>query len=87
LAFQGKLWPAVTRQQIELESCSNPVMTSGFMWFRFKKFFFNLVRGFWANGIMTGTCILVNYMTSSSDPMRQYFGSQYFWILGENTHF
>jgi len=21
-------------------------------------------------------------MTSSFDPMRQYFGSQYFWILG-----
>jgi len=24
---------------------------------------------------------------SSSDPMRQYFGSQYFWILGRNTRF
>jgi len=36
---------------------------------------------------MTGACILVNYMTSSSDPARQYFGSQYFWILGENTRF
>jgi len=30
-AFQGKFWPAITRQQIELESCSNPVMTSGVM--------------------------------------------------------
>jgi len=30
LPFQDKLWPqAITRQQIELESCSNPVMTSG----------------------------------------------------------
>ena len=29
LPFQGKLWPAITRQQIQLESCSNPVMTSG----------------------------------------------------------
>jgi len=28
LTFQGKLWPAITRQQIELESCSNPVKTS-----------------------------------------------------------
>jgi len=27
--FQGKLWPAITGKQIELESCSNPVMTSG----------------------------------------------------------
>jgi len=25
---------------------------------------------------------LVNYITSSSDPTRQYCGSQYFWILG-----
>jgi len=29
ITFQGKLWPAITRQQIELESCSNPVITSG----------------------------------------------------------
>jgi len=27
--FPGKLWPGITRQQIELESCSNPVMTGG----------------------------------------------------------
>jgi len=46
-----------------------------------------LVGGFWANGIMTWACFLVNYITSSSDPMRQYFGLQYFRILGENTHF
>jgi len=45
-----------------------------------------LVEGFWANGIMTGVCFLVNYMMSSSDPLRQYFGSQYLWILGQNTH-
>jgi len=37
--------------------------------------------GFWATGIMTGICFLVNYMTSSSNPTRQYFGSQYFWFL------
>jgi len=36
---------------------------------------------------MTGACFLVNYMTSLSDPMRQYFGSPYVWILGENTRF
>jgi len=34
---------------------------------------------------MTGACFLVNYMTPSSDPTRQYFGSQYVSILGENT--
>jgi len=34
---------------------------------------------------MTGACFLVNYMTLSSDPTRQYFDSQYFWILGQNT--
>jgi len=28
LPFQGKLWPVITRQQIELNSCSNPVITS-----------------------------------------------------------
>jgi len=27
LPFQAKLWPAITRQLIELESCSNPLMT------------------------------------------------------------
>jgi len=27
-----------------------------------------LVGGFWPNGIMTGACFLVNYMTSSSIP-------------------
>jgi len=43
--------------------------------------------GFWAKGIMMGECFLVNLMTSSSDPMRQYFGLQYFWILGKNTRF
>jgi len=43
--------------------------------------------GFWVNGIMTGACFLVNYMTSLSDPTRQYFGSQYFWILGQTTRF
>jgi len=36
---------------------------------------------------MTGACFLVNCMTSSSDPARQYFGSQYFWNLGQNTCF
>jgi len=46
-----------------------------------------LVGCFWANGIMTGACILVNYMTSSSDPTRQYFGPQYFRILRENMRF
>jgi len=34
--------------------------------------------GQWAHD---GVCFLVNYMTSSSDPMRQYCGSQYCWIL------
>jgi len=34
-----------------------------------------LVGGFRANEIMTGACFLVNYMTSSSDPRCQYFGS------------
>jgi len=46
-----------------------------------------LVGEFWANGIMTEACFLVNYMTSSSDPTSQYFGSWYFWIRGQNTHF
>jgi len=34
LPFQGKLWPAITRQQIELDGCSNPVMTRGVVQFR-----------------------------------------------------
>jgi len=46
-----------------------------------------LVGGFWVNGIITGAWFLVNYMTSSSDSMRQYFGSQYVWIRGQNTRF
>jgi len=46
-----------------------------------------LVGGFWTNGIMTGACFLVNHMTPSSDPTVQYFGSQYFRILDENTCF
>jgi len=29
LPFQAKRWPAITRQQIELESYSDPVMTRG----------------------------------------------------------
>jgi len=29
-----------------------------------------------------GVYFLVDYMTSSSDLTRQYFGSQYFYILG-----
>jgi len=36
---------------------------------------------------MTGVCFLGNYMTSSSDPTCQYFGSQYFCILRKNTRF
>jgi len=31
--------------------------------------------------------IELNLMTSSSDPTRQHFGSEYFWILGQNTRF
>jgi len=27
--FRAKLWPAIAWQQIELQSCLNPVMTSG----------------------------------------------------------
>jgi len=46
-----------------------------------------LFGGFWANGILTGACFLVNYMTPSSDPTRQYCGSQYLFILGQNTRF
>jgi len=46
-----------------------------------------LVEEFWANGITTDACFWVNYMTSSSDPTRQYFGSEYFWIPGQNTRF
>jgi len=34
-----------------------------------------------------GHVFLVNYMTSSFDPTRQYFGSQYFCILRQNTRF
>jgi len=37
--------------------------------------------GFWAIWIMMVVCILINYMTSSTDPTCQYCGSQYFWIL------
>ena len=37
-----------------------------------KKENFNLIGGFWANGIRTGACFLLNYMTSSSDPTRQF---------------
>jgi len=48
LPFQGKLWPAISRQQIELESCSNPVMTSGVVEFRIKKNF----NFFWGVGPM-----------------------------------
>jgi len=44
-----------------------------------------MVGRVWANVIMTGARFLVNYMTSPSDPTRQYFGSQYFWMLGQNT--
>jgi len=36
---------------------------------------------------MTGACFFVNYMTSSSDPTRQYFGSQPCWFLWQNTRF
>jgi len=39
LPFQGKLWPAIARKQIELESCSNPVMKRGLVKFRIKKKF------------------------------------------------
>jgi len=39
LPFQGKLWPAITWQQIQLESYSNPVMTSGVVLFGMKIFF------------------------------------------------
>jgi len=70
LLFPGKPWPAITRQQIELESCSNPVMTGGVVWFRKKKFF-KFGWGFWANMLMMGVCFLVNYMTSTSDPRCQ----------------
>jgi len=31
---------------------------------------------------MMGVRFLVNYMTSPSDPERQYCGSQHFWTLG-----
>jgi len=80
-AFQGKLWPAITWQQIELESCSNPVMTSGIVLFRIKKKFLIWwgVLGHWDHDRGMS---LVNFMTSSSDPMRQYF-----WFLSENAHF
>jgi len=43
--------------------------------------------GFCANGIMMGVWFLVNLMASSSGPTCQCFGSQYFWILGQNTCF
>jgi len=36
---------------------------------------------------MAGACFLVDYMTSSFDPTRQYFSSQYIRILRENTRF
>jgi len=44
-----------------------------------------LVGGFWANGIMTGACFLVDYMTSSSDPTRQYFGAVFLDSRAEYT--
>jgi len=34
LPFQGKFWPAITRQQIELESYSNPLKTCEVLQFR-----------------------------------------------------
>jgi len=67
LPFQSKLWPAITRQKIELEF--KPRNDKWRCVVRNKK----KLGGFWANGIMTGACFLLNYMMSSSDPMRQFF--------------
>jgi len=47
LPSQGKFWPAITRQQIELESCSNPLKTRDVLLFRINSFFKIWVLGPW----------------------------------------
>ena len=48
LPFRAKLWPAITRQQIDLESNSNPVKTREDVCFRMKKKCFKIFTwGFW----------------------------------------
>jgi len=40
---------------------------------------------FWANDVMIGVCFAVLLMASSVNPMSQFRGSKFYWILGYST--
>jgi len=72
----------MTRQQIELEIYSNPLMTREVLFCGMKKK--NLVLGFWWMTSCLGY-VLGFFMTLSTDPMSRFRGSKFYWKVGYNT--
>jgi len=60
--FQTKLLPVITRQQIELESCSNPLKTRKVLCFEFNRIV-SFGFGFFVGDVMIGVCFAVILMT------------------------
>jgi len=80
----AELCNTITRQPIELWSCSNHLRIREVFYFRLKKFFrFGL--GFVVSDITVGACFnaFVAEVTGPGDqPIEPFFGSSCFWILG-----
>ena len=73
LALSGQIWPAITRQQIELESCSNLLKMGKVLQLAIKKIVSVLNVGFFDYVYMMEVCLCISVllpMTSSSSESR-----------------
>jgi len=84
-AFLTKICNSITRQQIELESCSNPPQTRQVFQFRSKKTFFCFGFGVLFEWRHNGACFRLFgqvYLAPGVNPKNQCFGSRRSWKLG-----
>jgi len=77
LPSHGQFLPAITRQQIELESYSNPLNTREVLYFRIKKNFKFWVWGFWS--MMSELGYILQFLYDIiAEPMNRFIHSKFF---------
>jgi len=82
LPFQAKFWPAITWQQIELESYSNPMKTHEDLYLKMNKKILRFGLGIFLWWRHEWGMIHLYYCDVIANPMNQYCGSKFYWILG-----
>jgi len=86
-----KVCSTVTRQPIELKSCSNHLRIRQVFSFRWKKQFFpfgfGVLWGWRHNGGIFSRLFGQVYLALGANPMGYFFGSRFDWYLGYHPSF